>query len=84
MDTHLAAKQAKPRCGLQVIDLRTGDSPHWVRLSGTVDELYDVAVLPEAALPKAIGFQTDEVRHHVWCENEDGTATSWSGSSDGR
>ena len=37
----LTEKGAEPRTGVLVIDLRTGDTPHWVRLSGVVTELYD-------------------------------------------
>ena len=32
-----------------VIDLRTGDVAHWVRVEGMVRELYDVAILPGVA-----------------------------------
>jgi hypothetical protein len=34
---------------------------HWVRIEGIVRELYDVAVLPGALRPSAIGFKTDEI-----------------------
>lgn len=62
LDDNLAARKAEPRCGLYVIDLRTGDVVHWLRLEGPVRELYDVAVLPGARRPMAIGFRTDEIR----------------------
>lgn len=47
---------------MQVIDLRTGDVVHWVRIEGVVEELYDVVVLPGARRPMALGFKTDEIR----------------------
>lgn len=78
LDDALAARQALPRCGLQVIDLRSGDAPHWVRFSEPIEELYDVAVLPDCRLPKALGFQTDEIRHQVWSETDAGPVTRWS------
>lgn len=53
------------RCGLQVIDLRTGDSVHSIELAGDVRELYDVVALPGANAPAAIGFQTDEIRRSI-------------------
>lgn len=62
LDELLAQKQAKPRCGLYVVDLKTGDIVHWLRIEGVVDELYDVAVLPDVRRPMAIGLQTDEIR----------------------
>ena len=34
------------RCGLNVIDLKTGDTVHWLRLEGIVSELYDVVAPP--------------------------------------
>jgi len=58
----LVDRDADPRCGLQVIDLRTGESPHWVRMSGLLKELYDVVVLPGVVRPMAIGFKSDEIR----------------------
>ena len=62
LDENLAAKQAEARCGLQVIDLRSGDVVHWLRLDGIVEELYDVVTLPGVRRPKALGFKTDEIR----------------------
>jgi uncharacterized protein (TIGR03032 family) len=62
LDAELTKRQAEPRAGLQVIDLRSGDVVHWVRLEGVVEELYDVAVLPGVVRPAALGFKTDEIR----------------------
>jgi hypothetical protein len=45
-----------------VIDLRSGDVVHWVRLEGMVSELYDVVVLPHVVRPMALGFKTDEIQ----------------------
>ncbi len=53
---------AQPRCGLAVIDLKTGDLAHWLRLEGVVTELFDAAVLDGAKRPAAIGFKSDEIR----------------------
>ncbi len=44
------------------MDLRTGDAVHWVRIEGVVEELYDVAVLPQIRRPMAIGLKSDEIR----------------------
>jgi hypothetical protein len=48
-----------------VIDLRTGDIVHWLRIEGIVEELYDVVVLPGVQRPMAVGFKTDEIRRIV-------------------
>ena len=65
LDDALPAKGVVPRCSLQVIDLKTGDAPHWLRIEGVVRELYDVAVLPGCRRPKAVGFQSDEIRRVI-------------------
>jgi uncharacterized protein (TIGR03032 family) len=62
LDDALVAKNASARCGLHVVDLRTGDVVHWVRLEGMVSELYDVVVLPGVVRPMALGFKTDEIQ----------------------
>ncbi|TRW96965.1 TIGR03032 family protein [Candidatus Methylobacter oryzae] len=62
LDDNLKSRQAEPRCGIQVIDLRTGDAVHWLRIEGVVDELYDVVALPGVRRPMALGFKTDEIR----------------------
>ena len=56
---------AEERCGLMVIDLKTGDAVHWVRLSGVVRELYDVVLLPGVTRPSAIGFKADGIRRVI-------------------
>jgi len=62
LDDELKKRGAEPRSGLQVIDLKTGDVAHWVRLEGMVTELYDVVALPGVIRPMALGFKTDEMQ----------------------
>jgi len=62
LQDRLAAKKATPRCAIVVIDLRSGDAVHWLRMDGVVAELYDVSVLPGCRRPMAVGFLTDEIR----------------------
>jgi uncharacterized protein (TIGR03032 family) len=62
LDETLAAKGAEARSGLLIVDLRSGDTVHWLRLEGMVSELYDVAVLPGVTRPMALGFKTDEIQ----------------------
>lgn len=61
----LAARGAEPRCGLMIVDLRTGDAVHWLRLDGIVEELYDVAALPGVRRPMALGLQSDEIQRTI-------------------
>ncbi len=56
LDEALTAKGAEAR--LHVVDVRTGDTVHWLRLEGMVSELYDVAVLP-GVVPLLLGFKTE-------------------------
>jgi hypothetical protein len=65
LDDNLRTKNAEPRCGLVVIDLRSGDIVHSLRIEGVVEELYDVQVLPGVRRPMAIGFKSDEIRRVV-------------------
>ena len=62
LDANLKSRNAEARCGVQVIDLRTGDVVHWLRMDGVVEELYDVVALPQVRRPMALGFKTDEIR----------------------
>ncbi len=48
-----------------VIDLRRGDTVHWVRLAGVVQELYDVVLLRGVKRPSAIGFKSDSIRRVI-------------------
>ncbi len=65
LEAELAKRSADPRCGLLIIDLRTGDAAHWLRVEGLVRELYDVAVLPQVSRPMALGFKTDEIQRMI-------------------
>ncbi|WP_439597174.1 TIGR03032 family protein [Falsiroseomonas sp.] len=67
LQERLAAEGAAPRCGLYVIDLASGDIVHWMRISGVVTELYDVAALPKAR-PSLIGFRSAEIRRVISVE----------------
>ena len=68
LDDALKDKKTEARCGLYIVDLRTGDAVHWLKLDGVVEELYDVVALPSVKSPMAIGFQTDEIRRVISIE----------------
>jgi uncharacterized protein (TIGR03032 family) len=61
LDEALARNGSEPRCGLIVVDTKTGDTIAWVRIEGVVRELYDVAFIPGVRNPSAIGFKSDEI-----------------------
>ena len=65
LDDALKERDAAPRCGLIVVDLKTGDAVHWVRIDGIVTEIYDVAQIPGVARPMAIGTRADDIKRMV-------------------
>ena len=65
LDDALAEHKAEARCALYVVDLRSGDVVHWLRIDGLVEELYAGATLPNVTRPMAIGFKSDEVRRTI-------------------
>ncbi len=62
LDQALVKRNVDARCGLVVINLKTGDVAHWLRIEGVIEELYDVVVLPQAQRPMAIGVVSDEIQ----------------------
>ena len=77
LDAELQRHGAVSRCGLQVIDLASGTVVHWLRIEGSVEELYDVVALPGVVRPKAFGFKTEEIRRNLWFTDE-GHDIRWS------
>ncbi|MDB6171286.1 MAG: Ribosomal protein acetylase RimI and related acetyltransferase [Chthoniobacteraceae bacterium] len=65
LDEMLASRNIQPRCGLMVVDLRSGDVVHSLAITGIVRELYDVVALPGVQMPSALGFKTEEIRRTI-------------------
>jgi uncharacterized protein (TIGR03032 family) len=63
LQKNLKNRNADARCGLQVIDLNSGDVVHGIRIEGIVAELYDVVMLPGVIRPMTLGFKSDEIQH---------------------
>lgn len=53
------------RCGLIVVNLKTGKIDHWLTIEGVVSELYDVAFLPEITRPYTPGFSESELHKGI-------------------
>lgn len=68
LDDRLAAKDAEPRCGLIIVDTRNGTTVEWLRFERTIEELYDVAVLPGVVQPEAVGFKDDGIGQAISAE----------------
>ncbi len=61
LDDELKKRDADPWCGVQIVNLSSGDIVEWIRLEGAVSELFDISVLPGVHWPVATGFLTDEI-----------------------
>jgi uncharacterized protein (TIGR03032 family) len=62
LDNELKRRDADPWCGVQIVNLASGDIVEWIRLEGGVTELFDVAVIPGVRRPTATGFLNDEIQ----------------------
>ena len=76
LERNLEGHGERPRCGLRVIDLSTGEPVAELAFGEPVRELYDIAVLEGVARPKAIGFKSDEIRTRVWADPEEAAPRS--------
>lgn len=69
LQERLDKENVRPRCGIYVIDIDTGDILHWLTISGMIHELYDVAVLADIVKPYMVGFKSDEIRRVISIED---------------
>jgi len=53
LEEELARRGGKAWCGVQIVNLATGDVVEWIRLDGPIRELFDVVVLPGVVCPMA-------------------------------
>ncbi|MEM1277627.1 MAG: TIGR03032 family protein [Pseudomonadota bacterium] len=65
VNERLKLEGISPKCGLVVVNLKTGDLEHSFEIDGVVEELYDVAILPGIRRPMALGFKTNEIRFMI-------------------
>jgi uncharacterized protein (TIGR03032 family) len=68
LDDRLSEKDAVARCGMLIVDIDSGNAVEWVRFEHTIDELYDVAVLPRVRAAEAIGFKSDDIKREITVE----------------
>ena len=68
LDEKLRQAKLDSFCGLLVIDLLKGEIAHWLKFTGVVSELYDVATLPQIRRPMAIGLKSDEIKRTITIE----------------
>jgi uncharacterized protein (TIGR03032 family) len=75
LDGELKKRDAEPWCGVQIVELATGNIVEWIRLEGGVSELFDVQVIPGVRHATCTGILTDEIQRLVTFEIE-GPATA--------
>jgi uncharacterized protein (TIGR03032 family) len=65
LDTAMMQRGINPRCGIYVVDLKTGDVVHSLFIEGIVTELYDVAVLPGIRQPTMVGLDSEDQKRMI-------------------
>jgi uncharacterized protein (TIGR03032 family) len=59
----LAERRALLKCGVAVVDLRSGRLAAFLEFQSAVEEIFDVQLLPGLRFPEVVGFQKDDVQH---------------------
>ena len=68
LDNKMQEKDADPWCGIQILNLQSGDVAHWLRFDGAITELFDICVLPGVKNPITLGPQSAEIRDFITFE----------------
>jgi len=68
LDEKLSEADSEPWCGVQIIDLQKKEVVAWFRIDGAVQELYDVATLPNVGCGMSLSFVTDHIKSLVTYE----------------
>ena len=61
LDEAIKRRDGEPWCGVLIISLSNGDIVEFLRFEGEIRELFDIAVIPDAVLPMAIGLNAPEI-----------------------
>ena len=59
----LAQRRGELKCGVAVVDLRTGRTAAMLEFQSAVEEIFDVQLLFRLPFPEVLGFQKDAVQH---------------------
>ncbi len=59
----LAQRRERLKCGVSVIDWRSGQVIAWLEFQTAVEEIFDVQLLPGLRFPEVIGFQQETIQH---------------------
>ena len=59
----LAERRSELKCGISVVDLRSGRAIAFLEFQTAVEEIFDVQVLPGLRFPEVVGFQNETINH---------------------
>ena len=59
----LAERRDQLKCGVAVVDLRSGESIAFLEFQTAVEEIFDVQILPGIRFPEVLGFQKETLSH---------------------
>ncbi len=59
----LAERRSELKCGISVVDLRSGQAIAFLEFQTAVEEIFDVQVLPGLRFPEVVGFQNETINH---------------------
>ncbi|HJZ59313.1 MAG TPA: DUF4915 domain-containing protein, partial [Gemmataceae bacterium] len=59
----LADRREQLKCGVAVIELRSGQVIAFLEFQTAVEEIFDVQLLPGLRFPEVIGFQQETIQH---------------------
>ncbi|WP_454916093.1 TIGR03032 family protein [Xanthobacter sediminis] len=71
IEQEIARRGGTAWCGVQIINLASGDVVEWIRLEGAIRELFDVTVLPGVRCPMAAPLQGGELASVITIEAPD-------------
>ena len=67
------------KCGVAVVDLRSGRVVGLLEFQTAVEEIFDVQLLPGVRFPEVIGFQKETIRHTFVVPAGEGSSLPGSG-----
>lgn len=59
----LAAEKREAYCGLFIVDLQSGELVHWIRITGDIQEIFDIAVIPNVQAADGIGLRDERIKY---------------------
>lgn len=65
LEKRCAEKNQGLRCGIQWVDLKTGEVGYPLLMDNRVDEIYDVALLPNTKRPMLLGLGNSEIHRFI-------------------